>query len=168
MPPQPFRLAPIEEACTSCRAPALARCERCGAPLCSEHLAAPNLRCSDCEAGFQARVERPRIVLAPLIAWLLIAPAVSIVTEIGAPFLFCGALKLLLGTLFIAPFVTIGYKACFRAIQRLRFLKERSVIARLPVHYSEDSWFELGDSWARGQARRSALSFPPGTACGRH
>jgi len=147
---RPFRDAPIRETCTDCESVADLRCERCGSPLCPEHAPARSSRCTDCESLFHARVSRPVICLMPLGLWLLGMFTLGVLGATvyyrhGIP--FSAGLALMLSTVFLSPFVVGAARSVYILITRWRFLRERDDRSRLPVQYSADSWFDVGESW---------------------
>ena len=141
----PFRSASIREVCVVCKEPAVARCERCGAPMCEEHMPAPDRRCLDCELIYEARVQRPLVFLLPLGVWL--AAMLVIATGVGSVFVrqdapFNAWMSLALMTIFLAPFAVIVFRVGYVVIARQRFLAQKSAARCQPVSYSEESWFE--------------------------
>lgn len=145
----PFRSAPLDESCDDCRERARVRCSRCGAPLCDSHAPAYGRRCGECEASFEARVNRPAVFLLPLGVWLLglLSVAASVAITSGVPS-FPILVAFGFGALFAAPFVVLGCRGLYFGWSRLRFLRQHHRRTRLPVQYSEESWFEVGESWA--------------------
>lgn len=149
---RPFREAPIRECCELCDAIAEQRCERCGAPLCAEHAPDRSSRCVDCEALYDARVNRPVVVLLPLGIWLAsLALGGIALSTLFADSLHSGraTVWLLLASLFLTPFVVGTARSIYALATRWRFLHEHDQRSRSPVQYSAESWFEIGESWSR-------------------
>jgi hypothetical protein len=71
----PYRRQPIDEVCNACHETAVARCRRCGAPLCEEHVPKPATRCEPCEERFLEGRNRAvfRLAVFELILVALIA-----------------------------------------------------------------------------------------------
>jgi hypothetical protein len=72
-----------------------------------------------------------------------IVASVSNTARVDVTWLF-----VLSAALFFAPFFVAATRSIYFATSRLRFLRQRSNRARLPVNYSEESWFEVGESWS--------------------
>ena len=60
----PYRGQLIDEVCNHCHEKAVMRCQRCGAPLCTEHTPRPLRRCDPCEEGYRVGKSRAVACLA--------------------------------------------------------------------------------------------------------
>lgn len=97
--------------------------------------------------AFEARVNRPAVLLVPLGLWLGAMGGIAFALGsflIDCSGFFIGWVSLVSIALGMAPFSVGTAKLTYAFLARRGFLAERVALSRLPVSYTDESWFELG------------------------
>jgi len=77
-----YRKTEFSELCGECRSPAELRCERCAAPLCSNHETNEQTRCFTCELEYLSR--ESRIVQRVVISLVVLGAIVGVIGALAA------------------------------------------------------------------------------------